>query len=71
MGKFLLAVGVSGVAILAVKLVYDKWIGPLVPDKVLWEAVDLDTDDIAFSLLAAAAVPTIVTLIHRAGVKAA
>lgn len=56
---------VVGGAALVIKVAYDKFIAPSVPDKVLVEALDLDSDDVAFAVLLGLAAPLIEPMIRK------
>ena len=57
---------VTGGAVLIIKVAYDKLVAPSVPDRVIWPAVDLDSDDVAFAVLVGLAAPLIEPLIRKA-----
>jgi len=56
---------VVGGSVLVLKLVYDKFIAASVPDRVLVEALDLDTDDVALAVLVGLAAPVIEPMIRK------
>lgn len=56
---------VTGGAVLILKVAYDKFIAPSVPDRVLVDALDLDTDDVALAVLAGIALGTIEELTRK------
>lgn len=61
--RSILVVGGAG---LVVKVLYDKFVAPLTPDQIIWEAMDVDLDDIGFAVALGALGPAIEGVIRKA-----